>query len=178
MAAQPGSDASSPSTTSAAGVVLVHVTGAVHQPGVVSLPPGSRVVDAVDAAGGLLRRADPSAVNLARVLQDGEQLVVPRRGSASRPASGTVAPPTASAPGAATPGIGGGASGPGITPVVFLSTATVTDLDALPGIGPVLAERIVAWRDANGGFASVEELLEVSGIGEVTLAELRPFVRP
>lgn len=152
----------SPSSDVSAGVVVVHVAGAVRRPGVVELPAGSRVAEAVDRAGGLRGGADPASVNLARPLVDGEQIVVLRRGSTG------AAPP---APGAAT-------QGAGTTGLVRLNTATVQELDALPGIGPVLAQRIVDWRTANQRFTSVEELGEVSGIGEATLADLRPLVTP
>jgi competence protein ComEA len=140
--------------------VVVHVAGAVRHPGVVELPSGSRVAEAVDRAGGLRRSADPGSVNLARPLVDGEQIVVLRRGS-------TGAAPLA--PGAATPQAG-------TTAPVRLNTATVQELDSLPGIGPVLAQRIVDWRTTHQRFTSVEELGEVSGIGEATLADLRPLV--
>ena len=127
---------------------------------------GSRVGDAVAAAGGASKDADLSAVNLARLLVDGEQIRVPRPGEA---VAGT-------APGAGgSPGTVGG-SGPG--GLVSLNAADVTALDALPGIGPVLAQRIVDWRTANGRFTSVDELAEVSGIGETLLGRLRPLVTP
>jgi competence protein ComEA len=150
-----------PEAAASAGVVVVHVAGAVRRPGVVELPSGSRVAQAIDRVGGLRRRADPASVNLARPLVDGEQIVVLRRGSA-------VAAPV-------TPG-GGGAPQAGPVGPVRLNTATVQELDALPGIGPVLAQRIVDWRTEHQRFTSVEELGEVSGIGESTLADLRPLV--
>ncbi|MGZ4633320.1 MAG: helix-hairpin-helix domain-containing protein [Actinomycetes bacterium] len=153
-------------SSSPAGVV-VHVTGAVRRPGLVELPGGSRVDDAVRAAGGATARADLSSVNLARPLVDGEQLVVLRRGQAAEPGAAAPAGP-------AGPGPAGGAT-PG-TPL-DLNTATVQQLDGLPGVGPVLAQRIVDWRTQHGRFTSVDELTEVSGIGERTLADLRPGVR-
>lgn len=147
------------------GTVLVHVAGAVRRPGVVELPAGSRVADAVEAAGGASRAAATASVNLARVLVDGEQVVVQRRG----------AQPVAAAPGG--PGVSSaGASGSVPTGPVDLNTATMEQLDALPGIGPVLAQRILDWRGAHGRFSSVDELGEVSGIGEATLSDLRPVV--
>jgi competence protein ComEA len=147
---------------SSAAEVVVHVVGAVHRPGLVRLPAGSRVVDAVRAAGGTTASARPASVNLARLLVDGEQLVVQRRGSlplasAAGPAGAVGATPAPSAP-------------------VDLNSATLEGLDALPGIGPVLAQRILDWRTAHGRFSSVDELGEVSGIGEATLADLRPVV--
>jgi competence protein ComEA len=126
---------------------------------------GSRVEDAVDAAGGVTRRARQASVNLARVLVDGEQLVVLGRGGPA------VALPGAS-PGTSVAGPGVGAAAAPLD----LNTATLEQLDALPGIGPVLAQRILDWRTANGRFSAVDELGEVSGIGEATLAELRPAV--
>jgi competence protein ComEA len=142
--------------------VVVHVTGAVRRPGLVELPGGSRVNDAVSAAGGATRRADLASVNLARVLVDGEQIVVLRRGAVAAP---VVAPGTST----------GGASAP--TAPVDLNIATLQQLDGLPGVGPVLAQRIIDWRSKHGRFSSVDELTEVSGIGERTLADLRALVR-
>ncbi|MBT9257901.1 ComEA family DNA-binding protein [Phycicoccus sp. MAQZ13P-2] len=165
----PTASASSTSSTSPSpsGDVVVHVVGRVRRPGVRSLPAGSRVADAVDAAGGATGGADLSAVNLARVLVDGEQVRVPAEGETP------VAPPTA-------PGGGGGSGGASGAPAVpvSLSTADVGTLDGLPGIGPVLAQRIVDWRTAHGRFSSVDELAEVSGIGEKLLEQLRPLVVP
>lgn len=155
--------------------VVVHVTGAVHDPAVVTLPAGTRVVDAVAAAGGLTEEADDSSLNLARQLTDGEQLWVGRPGE--EPPAGLVPPVVAGGDGA--PGTGGGAGpeeggGPGVP--VDLNRATRADLEALPGVGPVTAGKILAWRDEHGGFSVVEELLEVSGIGERTLEQLQPYV--
>ena len=129
------------------------------------------MADAVQAAGGLRRRADAASVNLARPVADGEQIVVLRRAAAGGRAAAPMAPvPTAAPNPGAAPGQGSGA-GP-----VNLNTATLEQLDALPGIGPVLAQRILDWRTSNQRFSSVEELGEVSGIGEATLADLRPLV--
>lgn len=162
------SSAADPSSASAAAVV-VHVVGQVAAPGLVSVPVGARVADALTAAGGASPDADLTALNLARTVVDGEQIVVPRPGEAvavAPSAPGTAAGTTA--PGSAT----GTAAGP-----VDLNAADAATLDGLPGIGPVLAERIVAWRDANGRFTSVDELGEVSGIGPATLTDLRDLVR-
>ncbi|WP_435736336.1 ComEA family DNA-binding protein [Cellulosimicrobium sp. PMB13] len=153
-----------------AAAVVVHVVGQVVTPGLVSVPAGARVADALTAAGGAGPDADLTALNLARTVVDGEQIVVPRPGEVV--ASGTT---TAGPTGAGTTGAGstaGTAAGP-----VDLNTADAAALDGLPGIGPVLAERIVAWRDANGRFTSVDELGEVSGIGPATLTDLRDLVR-
>ncbi len=153
-----------PSTS--VGVVVVHVVGRVKHPGVRRLPVGSRVADAVEAAGGVATKADLSAVNLARVLVDGEQVRVPAVGE-------TVAPVPTTGAGAATSG-GSGAGGSGAP--VSLNTADLAALDTLPGVGPVLAQRILDWRSAHGRFTSVDELGEVSGIGEKLLAQLSPLV--
>ena len=152
----------SPASAGSAAVLLVHVAGAVRRPGLVELPPGARVAEALEAAGGVTRSGNPASVNLARPVVDGEQVVVARRGAAVTPL------PVATSPGATA---GPGGSGP-----VDLNTATMEQLDGLPGIGPVLAQRILDWRTANGRFSVVDELGEVSGIGEATLADLRPLV--
>ena len=144
--------------------VVVHVVGAVHRPGLVRLPAGSRVSDAVAAAGGTTAAARAASVNLARVLVDGEQVVVQSRNG----------PPVVAAPGAVA-GVRPGRHRR--RPARSTSTrATLEALDGLPGIGPVLAQRILDWRAAHGRFSSVDELGEVSGIGEATLADLRPAV--
>jgi competence protein ComEA len=157
----PGS-ASAATSGASATVLLVHVAGAVRRPGLVELPPGARVADAVEAAGGVTRIGDPASVNLARPAIDGEQVVVARRGEGVLPAPVAVPPGTAATGSPAAP--------------VDLNTATLKQLDALPGIGPVLAQRILDWRTANGRFSVVDELGEVSGIGEATLTDLRPLV--
>ena len=147
--------------------VFVHVVGAVAAPGVVALPVGSRVEEAVAKAGGASEAADLSGVNLARAVVDGEQLRVPTVGEAPQPA---VAAP--SVPGASAGGLANG------SPVgaLNLNAASEAELDALPGIGPALASRIVEWRAANGKFVSAEQLDEVSGIGPKLLERLLPLV--
>jgi competence protein ComEA len=152
----------SPSPAAVEGAPLyAHVAGAVRAPGLYALPPGSRVVDAVAAAGGFADEAEQAAVNLARPIADGEQIVVPRVGEVPPPAEGGSA----------------GSTGGGADAVVDLNTADLAALDTLPGIGPALAARIIAWRDENGRFASIEDLLAVSGIGERLLEGLRDRVR-
>ena len=164
---QPAPPAVTPVPTSSAGppageaagaqaTVVVSVVGLVVRPGLVTLPEGARVADAVAAAGGLLPEADPASVNLAAPVVDGQQIAVGVPGAA---------PPAAPA-GNAPPG------GP-----VDLNSATVADLDALPGIGPVLAQRIVDHRDANGRFTTVEQLDDVPGIGPAIYTELAELVR-
>jgi competence protein ComEA len=175
--ADPATGASAVSTTS-----VVDVVGAVRKPGVVHLPPGARVADAITAAGGANARADLDQVNLARPVVDGEQLRVPRAGEvlASTPApSGGSAPApgpgSGTASGATTSGDGSPATGAD-TPV-DLNTADANALDALPGVGPVIAQRIVDWRTQHGRFTSVDQLEEVSGIGPALLAKVRDRVR-
>ncbi|WP_425956625.1 helix-hairpin-helix domain-containing protein [Xylanimonas sp. McL0601] len=151
-----------PAASPSAPGVVVDVVGQVHEPGLLTLPAGARVADAVEAAGGATDGADLGAVNLARLLVDGEQLRVPAPGEAV-----PVAPADAEA---------GGAAGTTASGLVDLNTADVTTLDTLPGIGPALADRIIAWREQNGAFASVDELDEVAGIGPAMLAKVRDLV--
>lgn len=149
--------------------VVVHVVGQVGAPGLVTLPDGARVADAVDAAGGPTDEADLSAVNLARAVVDGEQLRVPA------PGEEVTAPPAPT--GAGGTGSAGGGSGAAAGGVVDLNSADEAALNTLPGIGPALAGRILAWREEHGPFTSVEELDEVSGIGPAMLERLRDLVR-
>lgn len=154
--------------------VVVSVVGLVHNPGLATLTPGARVADAITAAGGALDGADTIGLNMARQLADGEQIVVGIASPPGRPAglgssvstgpAGPAAPRTSSASPAP--------DGP-----VNLNTATVEQLDALPGVGPVTAAAIVAWRDHHGKFGSVDQLGEVDGIGPARLEKLRALVR-
>jgi competence protein ComEA len=137
-----------------ASTVVVSVVGLVARPGLVTLPAGSRVADAIEAAGGLLPEADPATVNLAAVVGDGQQL--------------SVGVPAAAGASSGAPAAPGGR--------VDLNSATVADLDALPGIGPVLAQRIVSWREQQGRFASVEQLDDVPGIGPTIYEQLKDLV--
>ncbi|MEJ5915303.1 ComEA family DNA-binding protein [Pseudokineococcus sp. 1T1Z-3] len=178
-APSPGPAPAPASTASAAGPaeVVVHVVGQVAGPGVVRLPAGSRVGEALEAAGGATPEADLARVNLARVLVDGEQVLVPAPGEEVAPlAAPDLAVATGAAAGGTADGGAGAAPGAGGTGRVSLNTATAADLDALPGIGPVLAQRILDTRAQLGSFTSVEELGEVSGIGEARLADLRDLV--
>jgi competence protein ComEA len=147
------------SETSAA--VVVSVVGLVVRPGLVTLPPGARVADAVEAAGGLLPEADPASVNLAAVVPDGAQIAVGVPGTAVGPVGSGVA-------------AAGGGSGPGTR--IDLNAATAGELDALPGIGPVLAQRIVDHRTRHGPFRTVDQLDDVPGIGPAIAAELADLV--
>ncbi|MFD9287786.1 helix-hairpin-helix domain-containing protein [Streptomyces sp. NPDC060030] len=146
------------------GQIVVDVSGKVRRPGIQHLPSGSRVADALRAAGGVRAGADLTSLNRARVLTDGEQVAVDVPG-ALPPAVGT--------------GTGGSVAGPaGPATTVSLGTATVEQLETLPGVGPVLAQHIVDYRTEHGGYRSVDELREVNGIGDRRFADLRPLVRP
>jgi competence protein ComEA len=148
-------------------VVVLHVLGAVAEPGIVELPLGSRVVDAIAAAGGPTDDADLAAVNLARVVVDGEQLRLPAVGEVLPGAAG----PTDSVGGTGSAGAAG--SGVAADGRININTADAAGLEQLPGVGPAIAARIIAWREQNGPFRSVDELSAVSGIGEKTLDGLR-----
>jgi competence protein ComEA len=134
---------------------MVHVVGAVESPGVIELPENSRIVDALAKAGGAREDAVLSGINLARVLFDGEQIVVPALGD--------------------EPVLPAGEAPPGL---VSLSSYTCAELETLPRVGPATAARIIAWREANGPFASVDDVLAVSGIGPATLEGFRSLVVP
>jgi competence protein ComEA len=144
--------------------VYVHVAGAVRRPGMVRVPAGSRVAEAVARAGGPGRKADLTGVNLAARVEDGQQVVVPAAGAVPGAAAG------------AGSGAGGAAAPAGLKP--SLGTATVEQLDEIDGIGPTLAERIVEYRAENGGFASLDELQDVDGIGEKRFETLREALQP
>ena len=143
--------------------VVVDVTGKVRRPGIATLPPGARVVDALRAAGGPRRGVSLASLNLARVLVDGEQVVVGVRTPAGTAAAASVPAASAAASGTAVP-------------MVDINTATQAELEALPGVGPVTAQSILGFRAEHGTFTSVDELLEVSGIGDATLAKIAPYV--
>lgn len=173
----PGSAGPAPGSAGTAdGGLLVHVVGEVAEPGLVTVPDGARVADALEAAGGTTRKADLTAVNLARAVVDGEQLYVPSPGEQ---VPGAVAPGAGeAASGTGGSGAGGpGASGGSTAATVDINTADAATLETLPGIGPSIAQAIVEWRAANGQFASVDELEDVPGIGPATLAEIRDSAR-
>jgi competence protein ComEA len=158
----PGDSAPTAPPTPATAVLYVHVLGAVARPGLYTLPSGSRVVDAVGAAGGMADDAEQSGVNLARPLTDGEQLVVPHVGDPAQ--SGTA------------PGVAGGAPSAATGAKVNLNTATEDQLDTLPRVGPAMAAKILAWRTQNGRFTSIDDLMNVSGIGQKTFDGLKDLV--
>ena len=156
--------------------LVVSVVGLVHTPGLVTLAPGARIADALKAAGGSTDGADTSGLNMARRVDDGEQIVVGMAPVKGQPAvlGSSVSPGSAAPdPSSSTPRPAKGAP----TALINLNTATVEQLDTLPGVGPVRAAAIVAWRNANGKFTSVDQLGEVDGIGPGRLEKLRPLVR-
>ncbi len=153
----PRTVAAAPATASS--VVVVDVAGKVPHPGVLTLPAGSRVVDALRRAGGARRGVSLTGLNLARVLVDGEQVLV----GGTAPAAGA----------AGTAGASSGSAGVSSVPI-HLNSATLDQLEGLPGVGPVTAQKILDWRTAHGSFGSIDELLEVPGIGAKTLANLTP----
>lgn len=158
-----------PSTTTAAATVFVQIAGAVRRPGVYEVPAGSRVFEALLEAGGVAPEGDEQALPLAAPVTDGMRVFVPRKDQVASGGGG-----------------GGGATGGGLTvPVagtssgpISLNTATAAQLDQLPGIGPATAARIIAYREANGPFSTVDELDDVSGIGPATVERLRDLVQP
>jgi competence protein ComEA len=163
MSSTAGSSPSGSTTsgTGATGRLVVDVAGKVRHPGIVELPAGSRVIDAIRAAGGARPHVGLSSINLARLLVDGEQILVgiapvsPSNPFLSDPTSTSTAVPTA---------------------LINLNTATEPELETLPGVGPVTAAAILEWRSQHGAYTSVDELLEIDGIGDATLADLAPLV--
>lgn len=179
-AARPGATSSEPAAGAspsdqggAAGPVTVHVAGAVAAPGVVTLPPGSRVVDAVGAAGGLRPDADSDRVNLAAPLGDGQRVVVPILGQPAPEVLGGGAPVGQAGGDGSAGGAGGSGEDPG---PVDINRATAEELDELPGVGPATAAAILDHRTRSGPFRSVDDLIEVRGIGEAKLEALRDLV--
>jgi competence protein ComEA len=153
----PGTIQQASSSPSPAVTVIVDVAGAVREPGVYEFGEGDRVIDAIERAGGSLPKADLSLLNLAAPLADGTQILVPKSG-----------PPAAGVPGGAAPGSSSG--------LININSASATELESLSGIGEVLAATIIEYRDQNGPFASVDDLMDVSGIGPATLDEIRDQV--
>lgn len=159
-----------PSIPGQVGVAIVHVVGEVAHPGVVEVAADSRVIDAIQAAGGATDQAVLTAINLARTVSDGEQIVVPNAELAQNIAASAGSPDVR---GSGSAEAATGASNGGL---VNLNTASADELTTLPKIGPSIAQRIVDWREANGGFGSIDQLLEVNGIGAKTLEGLRDRV--
>lgn len=159
------------STVGPPGELVVSVVGRVQRPGLVRLTAGARVAEALAAAGGALPGTDLIPLNLARRLADGEQVLVGIAPPPGQTADGGVVGPGGPAPGAGVTAPGSAASGK-----INLNTATMEQLDTLPGVGPVTAQKIIDWRTANGRFSSVEQLREVSGIGEARFAQMRDRV--
>ena len=155
--AGPGAAQQASSSPSPAVTLIVDVAGAVHQPGVYEFAEGDRVIDAIERAGGQMPKADLSLLNLAAPLVDGTQILVPK-----------AVPPGAVVPGGAAPGSTSG--------LININSASATELESLSGIGEVLAATIVEYRDQNGPFATVDDLMDVSGIGPATLEEIRDQV--
>ncbi|MDX3541196.1 ComEA family DNA-binding protein [Streptomyces europaeiscabiei] len=154
--------------------IVVDVGGKVRRPGIQRLPAGSRVADALRAAGGVRRGANTDGLNRARLLVDGEQVLV----DSPAPVPGPGAAPGAGAGGGGAAVTGGAVTGAAPTTPVSLNAATADQLDTLPGVGPVLAQHIIDYRTRHGGFRSVDELREVTGIGDRRFADLRNLVRP
>lgn len=152
--------------------IVVSVTGLVAAPGVVTLAPGARVADAVAAAGGAAPGANLTGLNLAARLADGDSVVVGSTPAAGDLASGVTGTQSAAGPADAA---AGGSSG-GATGLINLNTADEAALDTLPGVGPVMAQNILAWRESNGRFSSIEQLQEISGIGPSRYAQISPLV--
>jgi competence protein ComEA len=153
----PGAAQPAVSPTATPALLIVDVAGAVRKPGVYEFAEGERVVDAIERAGGPMPKADLSLLNLAAMLVDGTQILVPKTG-----------PAVSGVPGAPAPGSSGS--------LININTASATELETLSGIGEVLAGTIVEYRDQNGPFVSVDDLLDVSGIGPATLEEIRDQV--
>jgi len=161
-AAPPPAFAPSSTTAATGAVVVVQAAGAVQRPGLYRLPPGARVDDLVTAAGGLAPDADPDRLNLAALLTDGQKIYVPRVGE----------------PIPSDAGVGGSSTGAAAsTQPLDLNQATLSQLDALPGVGPATAQAILDYRSQHGRFRSVDDLLNVRGIGDAKLEQIRPLVR-
>lgn len=165
-ASSPSAAPASAQSPTVVSTILVHVIGAVASPGLVTLPQGARVADAIFAAGGLRGDADPAELNLAAVVSDGSQIII-----------GTTSAPRGDVREGSTSSGALSAGGAAAIALIDLNTATLAQLDTLPGVGPVTAQAIVDFRTKNGGFRKVEELQEVDGIGAKTYAQIAPHVR-
>lgn len=155
--------------------IAVHVIGAVPRPGLYEFAEGARIQDAIDAAGGLLTSADVNTINLAALLEDGQQLTIPYKPGeepvAGNPSSGDE---PLTLPGAETPASPG--AGENDNDLVNINTASLEELDNLPGIGPTIAQRIVDYRTENGPFATIEDILNVSGVGPSTFDQIKDLI--
>lgn len=160
-----GHSASMAQVASPSPSVLVDVSGSVKRPGVYGVGDGARIEDAIQQAGGPLPKADLGALNLAQVVIDGQQIAVPRKGE-------VVAPLTAGTTG------GTSTSTPAPGQMISLNSADEPTLETIPGVGPVTAQKIIDYRTTKGGFDSVEQLLDIDGIGPATLENIRPYVSP
>jgi len=149
--------------------LAVHVIGAVPRPGLYEFPEGSRIQDAIDAAGGLLAEADESGLNLAALLEDGQQLSIPYAAGAAPPEEGTVLNlPSSDEEGGTDEVIE--------EELININSATLEELDSLPGIGPTTAQKIIDYRDENGPFTVIEDILNVSGIGPATFEDIKDLI--
>lgn len=160
---------STPESNSQAGEIYVHVTGEVHLPGLYKLPNGSRVADAINLAGGATSNADIDSLNLASRLKDGDKIVVPKKseeGAASQSGASNLNNQNQAI----------NFSSSGNSPKININTASAKELESLPGIGPVLAQRIVDYRTQKGGFQTIEEIMEVSGIGEKKFQAIKDLI--
>ena len=150
--------------------IAVHVIGAVPRPGLYKFPEGARVQDAIDAAGGMLAEGNADALNLAALLEDGQQLNIPyKSGSEPTASASTLDLPTSATETPTTQNSDG-------VELVNINTASLEELDALPGIGPTTAQKIIDYRDQNGPFAAIEDIMNVSGIGPVTFQDIQNLI--
>ena len=181
VAASPSIGVSASSINTTPQIITVHVAGAVKNPGVYRLKYGSRINDGIVAAGGATSAANLDVINLATVLNEGEQIYVPKRGE--KPHVITNRPQVGGAGGVAGAGGAGGVAGAGgaansaVPQLININLASVVELEQLPGVGPATAKAIVAYREKNGAFLKVEDLLKVRGIGPAKLSEILPRAR-
>lgn len=159
--------------------IAVHVIGAVPRPGLYEFAEGARIQDAIDAAGGLLTSADVNTINLAALLEDGQQLTIPYK-PGEAPAAGDASEPPSSDDTLILPGVTETPASSGIdenvNELININTASVEELDNLPGIGPTIAQRIVDYRTENGPFSVIEDILNVSGVGPSTFDEIKDLI--
>jgi competence protein ComEA len=164
--------------------VRVHITGAVNAPGLYALPQNSILQDAIDAAGGFTSQADPSGLNLAELLTDGKQIAIPTI-LPTLPPTPTLAPTATTGPGTPTPTPEPTATPANVTSsqppaasgqLVNINTATLAELDTLPRIGPAIAQRIIDYREANGPFTTIEQIMNIKGIGPATFDKLKDLI--